>query len=224
LRTTRILKPGVLVTIEVKPDEKLHFIIGSVSDDYRILTCELITEEPRSIDLNKGDKVILVCLSEDGVFRFLAQVQEIKQDPVNLTLALSREASHLQRRKFFRLSEPLVRARYRQITDPVDIYNDELKEAAVKNLSGNGTALVIPVEDELAVGTPVRVEMDVAGQNINLIGEVIRCTSNEPINGMSLLCIQFSLIEERDRDRIIGHLFKEQIKRAGRRSRPYRSI
>jgi c-di-GMP-binding flagellar brake protein YcgR len=158
--------------------------------------------------------------AEDGIYKFIAIVTGVKQDPVMLDLTLARETIHVQRREFFRLSRPLVRAKYCPLTEPEDIFGDNLISAPVKDLSGNGIAFVIPKENELELGTPVRTEIELAsGHYISLVGEVIRCISDEPIKDKSLLCVYFSLIEERDRDRIIGHLFREQIDRAGRRRR-----
>lgn len=223
MRKHKVIKPGLLVMIEVKPGENWPFSIGSVSEDLKSITCELLIEAPRAIGVSKGDELLVVCSVENGIFRFPTTVMEVENDPVQLTLAFVNEATHIQRREFFRLSRPLVRAKYRPLNGPEDIFNSELIDAPVKDLSGNGVAFVIPIEDELPSGTPIRTELELAGgQQVSLVGEVMRCIPNEPMVGKSLLCVYFSLIEERDRDRIIGQLFREQLDRAGRRRRLHR--
>jgi len=223
VRKHKVLKPGLLVMVEIKPGENWPFSIGSVSEDLKSITCELLIENPRTLDIKEGDKLLVVCSVENGIFRFPATVMEVASDPVWLTLALTSKATHIQRREFFRLSRPLIRAKYRPLNGPEDIFESKLIEAPVKDLSGNGVAFVVPIEDELPSGTPIRTEIELAGgQQVSLVGEVMRCIPNEPIIGKSLLCIYFSLIDERDRDRIIGQLFREQIDRAGRRRRLHR--
>ncbi|MHB8842322.1 MAG: flagellar brake protein [Candidatus Aquicultor sp.] len=220
MRKHKVLKPGLLVMIETKPGENWPFSIGSVSMDTKSITCELLIENPRTLDIKVGTELLVVCSVENGIFRFPTRLVAIENDPVQLTLALADEATHIQRRDFFRLSRPLVRAKYRPLNGPEDIFESEAIEAPVKDLSGNGVAFVIPIEDELPSGTPIRTEIELAGgQQVSLVGEVMRCIPNEPINGKSLLCIYFSLIDEHDRDRIVGQLFREQLDRAGRRRR-----
>jgi len=218
VQARKTLKPGEFVVIEVSPGENWPFTIGSVSDDYETLTCELLMEQPRSTDISKGEELLIVCATESGIYKFPARVTGVEQDPVRLSLSLLKGTVHVQRREFFRLSRPYVIASYRAVNGPEDILSGELIEAPVKDLSGNGVGFIVPIENELKSGTPVRIEIElVGGRIVSLIGQVIRCIPNEPINGKSLLCIHFVLIDERDRDRIIGHLFKEQIDRAGKR-------
>jgi c-di-GMP-binding flagellar brake protein YcgR len=204
--------------IEIEPDESWPFTIGSVSDDYDTITCELMINEPRSIKVDTNKELLVVCSTETGIYRFPTTVKEVENDPMRLTLSLFKGAVHIQRREYFRLSRPLVLMKYRPVVSPEDLFTNELKDAPIKDLSGNGVSLIIPVEDEVEPGTPIRTEMQLAsGKSVNLVGEVIRCITNEPINGRSLMCIYFSLIEERDRDKIISQLFREQLTRAGKR-------
>ncbi|HEY3374508.1 MAG TPA: PilZ domain-containing protein [Candidatus Aquicultor sp.] len=221
MRESKVLKPGLFAMVEVKPNENWPFVIGSVSDKADSITCELLVDEPRPINVKVGDELTLVCSTEVGVYRFPTKITAIETDPIRLTLAPQRDgATHIQRREFFRLSRPLVRASYRPLLGPEDIFHSELKEAPVKDLSGNGISFIISINEELAAGMPLRTEIELAGGRIvNLVGEVVRCLTNEPVMGKSLLCVHFSLIEECDRDRIIGQLFREQLDRAGRRRR-----
>lgn len=214
----RILIPGLLITIEIRRGEDWPFVIGSVSENSSSITCEALIDYHESPSINKGDELIITCITENGIYRFPTKVNDIIQNPLQLTLDLLKGANHLQRRDFFRLSRPQIRVRYRPIEGPEDIVNDDLSEVPVKDLSGNGIALIIPKEDELESGMPVKIEIELSsGQVINLVGEVVRCLPNQPINDRSLLCIYFSLIEEKERDRIVGHLFREQLNRIGRR-------
>jgi len=209
--------------IELRPGDEWPFTIGSISDDNRTITCEPLMGHPHQNSIKRGDELIVVYSAEDGVYRFPMKISKIEDDPANLMLTLASDATHIQRREFFRLNRPFVKAKYHPIGDPEDIFGSELIEAPVKDLSGNGIAFIIPKEDELPSGTPVITEVELAdGQVVSVAGEVIRCIPNEPIVGKSLLCIYFSLIEERDRDRIIGSLFREQLDRAGRRRRLHR--
>lgn len=219
MHARKILKPGLFAMVELTPDENWPFVVGSVAEDYKSVTCEPLIERPGQLDIAPGSELLLVCSTENGIYRFPTKVLEVEQDPARLTLGLVFDgATHIQRREFFRLARPLVYARYRALTGPEDIFDRELKEAPVKDLSGNGLSFVIPIEDELQAGSPIKIEIELASrQIINLVGEVVRCLTDEPIKGKSLMCIHFSLIEERDRDRIIGQLFREQLDRAGRR-------
>lgn len=225
MQTHKVLKPGLFITIEIRPGQNWPFTIGSTSDDYKTITCELLMEQPRSLDVKAGEEFLIVCAADSGIYKFPCRVTEIKQDPVQLKLSLLRGNVRVQRREFFRLSRPLVRARYRPVNGPDDILSAELIEALVKDLSGNGMSFIIDKHAELPSGSPLRTEIEVAnGHTIGLIGQVVRCIPDEPIMGKSLLCVHFALIDELDRDRIVGHLFKEQIERAGKQRRaPRRS-
>jgi len=220
LRNHKVLKPGLFITIEIRPRQSWPFTIGSTSDDFNTITCELLMEQPRSIEIKSGEEFIIVCATESGIYKFPTRVVEIEQDPVRLKLSLLKGTVRVQRREFFRLSRPLVRARYRPVNGPDDILTDNLIEAPVKDLSGNGMSFIIDKSAELPSGSPLRTEIEVAnGRTIGLVGQVVRCIPDEPIIGKSLLCVHFALIDEVDRDRIVGHLFKEQIDRAGKRRR-----
>jgi len=218
VNSTRILRPGLFVMIEIEPEESWPFTIGSVSDDYETITCELMIDGPREIKVDTDKELLVVCSTETGIYRFPTRVKEVGSDPMHLTLSIYKGAVHVQRREYFRLSRPLVLVKYRPVMAPEDLFTNELKDAPIKDLSGNGVSLIVPSEAEVEAGTPVRTEMQLAsGKSVNLVGEVVRCIPNNPINGRSLMCIFFSLIEERDRDRIIGQLFREQLTRAGKR-------
>ncbi|MBE0447940.1 MAG: PilZ domain-containing protein [Actinobacteria bacterium] len=220
MRAREVLRPGRLIFIEINPGERRYFAIGFVSDDCGTLTCELLTEQPRSIDVDESEELLAICTTERGIYKFLTRVIEVEQDPVRLTLSLLKKIVHIQRREFFRLSRPCVLAKYRPVNGPEDILSGELIDASIKDLSGNGIALIIPVENVLASGTPVRIEIELAGgQLVGLIGQVARCIPNEPMLGKSLLCVRFELIDEWDRDYIISQLFKERIDRIGKRHR-----
>jgi c-di-GMP-binding flagellar brake protein YcgR len=204
--------------IEIESEESWPFTIGSVSDDYETITCELMIDEPREIKVDVNKELLVVCSTETGIYRFPTRVTELDTDPMRLTLSLFKGAVHVQRREYFRLSRPLVLAKYRPVVAPEDLFTDEMKDAPIKDLSGNGVALIVPSNDEVEAGTPVRTELQlVSGKSVNLVGEVVRCIPNNPINGRSLMCIYFSLMEERDRDKLISQLFREQLTRAGKR-------
>ncbi|MCL6472900.1 MAG: PilZ domain-containing protein [Firmicutes bacterium] len=223
MQASRFLRPGLLVAIEVNPGENWPFTIGYVSDDRQSITCEFLLEKNRHASIETGAELTLTYSAEDGIYRFRGKVVKVTQDPLQISFSLIDNVEHTQRREFFRLIRPMVRARYRPIGGPEDIFDAELIEAPVKDLSGNGIALIIPKEDELPSGMPLVMEIELmSGRQINLIGEVIRCIPNDPVVGKSLLCVHFSVIEERDRDRIIGHLFREQLDRAGRKRRMHK--
>lgn len=223
MQISKFLKPGLLITIEVSPGENWPFTIGYVSEDFKDITCELLFERNRQVEIKSGDELAITYSAEDGIYNLKARVSDAEYDPLKLNLTLTEDVAHTQRREFFRLIRPFVRARYRAVSGPEDIFNTELTEAPVRDLSGNGIAFIIPKEDELPSGTPLITEVELSNGNfISLVGEVIRCIPDQPVVGRSLLCVHFSVIEERDRDRIIGHLFREQLDRAGRKRRMHR--
>lgn len=223
MQAREVLKPGQLITIEVGPGENWPFAIGFISDDYEILTCELLIEQPRSIAINGSEELLITCITEGGIYKFPTKVIGIEQGSARFTLSLLKGIIHVQRREFFRLSRPYVLAKYRPVSGPEDILSGELTEASVKDLSGSGIAFIIPMEDRLAPGMPVRIEIELAGGHIaRLIGQVARCVPDEPISGRSLLCVHFELVDEQDRDYIVGQILKERIDRAGKRLGPPR--
>lgn len=218
MQSRTVLKPGQFITIEVLPGQNWPFSIGSISDDGNTITCELLMERPRFVEIKTNEEFIIVCATESGIYKFPTRVTLVENDPVRLTLSLLRGTVRVQRREFFRLARPLVRARYRPVNGPDDILTADLIEAPVKDLSGNGLSFIIDKSAELPSGVPLRTELELGnGHTISLIGQVVRCIPNEPIVGKSLLCVHFALIDEQDRDRIVGQLFKEQIDRAGKR-------
>ncbi len=223
MQVSKFLKPGLLVSIEVSSGENWPFTIGYVSEDFKSIICDLLLDHHHQVEVKSGNELAIVYSAEDGIYNFKAKVSDVEYDPLKLNLTLTEDAAHTQRREFFRLIRPFVRARYHAISGPKDMSDAKLIEAPVKDLSGNGIAFIISTEDELPPGTPLATKIELSnGRVVSLIGEVIRCIPNEPVFGKSLLCVHFSVIEERDRDRIIGHLFREQLDRAGRKRRMYR--
>ncbi|HZD59697.1 MAG TPA: PilZ domain-containing protein [Anaerolineae bacterium] len=225
MQTREILRQGQFIVIEVAPGENWPFIISSVSSDYKVLTCELIVEQRHPIDMSEDKEFLVTCITEGGVYKFPTRITEVKQDPAIFTLSLLEGMIHVQRRKFFRLSRPCISVKYRPVSGPEDIFSGELIEAPVKDLSGNGIAIIAPLEAGLAVGTPIRIELELTGDhNVSLIGQITRYVPNEPISGKSLLCAHFELINEWDRDHIISDLLKEQVTRVWKRHRLSRGL
>jgi len=129
-----------------------------------------------------------------------------------------KDSMQANRREHFRLNKPGVRIRYKIVSEPEDFLVEDFTDASIENLSGNGVTLQLPLEEEAPIGTRIRLKIELVKANaaMDAIGEVIRQSEDARSKDQNVVHLNFKVIEESDRDRIVGYLFNEQIGRAKR--------
>ncbi len=83
-------------------------------------------------------------------------------------------------------------------------------QGLLHDLSGGGCLLVL--DEELAVGTLIRVHVGVGGPTaLEVVGKVVRSAAVTPKDGTWLFGLEFVKIPERDRERIIKFVFAKHL-------------
>ncbi len=130
----------------------------------------------------------------------------------------TKSSTQANRREHFRLNKPGVRIGYKIVSEPEELLIEDFTVAAAEDLSGSGVALQLPAAEEAPVGTRIQLKIELvkANASIDAIGEVVRRSEDPKNKNQKIVHLNFTVIEEADRDKIIGYLFSEQIGRAKR--------
>jgi c-di-GMP-binding flagellar brake protein YcgR len=145
-----------------------------------------------------------------GLLRAHAEVLERDNQEGWVRLRVLGHAVRLQRREYFRLENPDAKARYRLGSSPGE--PDAYIPASMRNLSGDGVALVVPLND-LESGSSIHVEIELDDARIHAGGRIVQTALHVPHPGKATLRVQFVEIDEQDRARIIRFLFRRQADR-----------
>jgi len=212
----KILKPGQQINLECKTMNK--FWNSNIFDfeNGNVLVASPM-EEMSYVFIKPDTPLIVVAASEAGMYRIPVKVIETRKSPFVLVLQPSDEISAIQRRQFFRLKDPDINLKYIIINTPADYSSKNLKDAKAIDLSGSGIAIELPKEEPVKPETKIKLQIHIPDidTTINAVGKAIRCMEQE--RGTLKICLHYIVIEEKDRDKIIGYLFKEQAKRGRQR-------
>ncbi|MDA8233825.1 MAG: PilZ domain-containing protein [Clostridia bacterium] len=166
-------------------------------------------EGGRPVPMPPGTKIRVNYYDDNATYTFDSSVIERNMGTL-LQISIDRPTSikRTQRRNFVRINTKL----------PVsyNIINDEMSEAAIfqqgitLDISGGGIRFQTSVF--LPEGTVVELKVDIQGHGqISALGKVIRTiSSGEKEKKSYLIGVQFMIIEEKDRDKIIRHIFDKQ--------------
>ncbi len=213
-----ILEPGQQIRIESEQLRESRF--ACVLEINRNIVVELTPGDKESAPPDKGTELVIIATNDKGMFKIKARVIKNRGKNQNtLILApLERDIPVIQRRSHFRLEHPQIRSHCRIIKESKDLLTKDWLEVEISDLSGGGTRLKIDLQYPLPPNTQImlRMTMPESVEVISVVGKVIRCVKIPDKTDRYEICLSFTIIDEKDRDRIVGWLFQQQLEKAGR--------
>lgn len=204
---------AVVPQLSVNQNVEIELLEDNLSGVYRsrvedILADRIILALPLSkgvpVPIRVGSRVLVRYFDQSAIYSFTAEVISRATAPrAILAVRLPETVHRVQRRNYVRLDDNI----------PVTIYKLQEEDltgfdTVTKDISGGGVRLEIPHAYEL--GTELELHLKLPAARIVAVGKVVRCLQLEaPKKGYNI-GIQFTIIEERDRDRIIKYIFDRQ--------------
>ncbi|MHB8842033.1 MAG: flagellar brake protein [Candidatus Aquicultor sp.] len=174
--------------------------------DNRVL-CELL-----DLDINPPDKAAsdlkLSVPHDAGVYVIATRIAEVSRDGREYKFLLNKEYQLVQRRGYYRLSDPHLRIQCR-------IYGETVEDVTVIDVGGGGAALAIhwghPVKlkEDLPVGLDITLP---EGDKIKAHGKTLRVSESNDKSGYQI-GITFTKLDRADRAKLIKFIFDEQLLR-----------
>ncbi len=178
-----------------------HHLAGN-----RVL-CELLDLDTDPPDKDAGDLKLSVP-HDAGVYVLATRVAEVSRDGREYKFLLSDEYQLVQRRSYFRLSEPHLRIKCR-------IYGETVDDVTVLDVSGGGTALAIRWDRPAKLKEDLPVGLDISlpeGGTIQAHGKTLRVSESNDESGCHV-GITFTKLDRADRAKLIKFIFDEQLLR-----------
>ena len=209
------LEPGQSIKLESEARKKTWPSSIQAVDDH--ITVVFPQEDLEGLE--PGAELAILIGADKGLTKMRVRVLgEPVPEPGTLNLApLEEGAQVVQRRAHFRMEKPLVDVSYRIIRESADLMNKEWHDAEVINLSGGGAFIRVISESEILLGTQMMLRISdlSTDETINTVANVIRCTKKKEPADTYEINLNFAVIDEKDRDKLISWLFREQLERAG---------
>lgn len=160
--------------------------------------------------ISSGTGINMYFISEGMFYRMSAVVErkEIKDKIPYLKVRIDGEPEKLQRRQFFRV-DCSVPVKFRIIAEDL---NNPLVKAYTRDISGGG--INVASENSINPGSLLECELSLNDNKvIQFEGEVMRAYEMDSSElKKCLLGISFKKISDKDREAIVGFIFKEQVK------------
>lgn len=157
----------------------------------------------------------VVFIHKDDLYKFKAKVinRGVKDNISYLKISVLGELIKIQRRQFFRF-ECTTPVRYKVLDYPGQTDTEKLpvKKAATRDLSGGGICISTDEKVELNKMLECELELD-EGKSVKFVGQIVRSdlVKNQDVVKYEL-GVLFKKIEYRDREAVIGFIFREQRK------------
>lgn len=174
----------------------------------------------RVIFIPTGAKLRIFFINENGDLMNFSGIITLKEKQGNMAymlVSISGDMEKIQRRDYYRLPCCLD-AGYRIYQEPPEVSETEEDTAPApqpyvqtitRNISGGGICLV--AEHGLDRGTLLDVQLDIGGQDIQVICKLVRCSRLETASGGKYeLGLTYYRISKRDQDFIVRYIFEQQ--------------
>lgn len=187
--------------------------IESVEQDGSICVMTPI-HEGKYLMVHIGVRMKIYTNVKNDYFIFTAKLTK-RQKKGNLQvfiLTVEKEIEKIQRRQFFRLDCNL-KVEYREVNIEGDkiIPKTRFIESITRDISGNG--LCIASNDIVNKHTILECDLEIKEKRIIFIGTVVRIIKKETESNLKYgIGIEFTKIQNRDREMIVGYIFEEQRK------------
>lgn len=208
------LKAGKRAVLEVN-DENGKGLYYTILQDWKEDTVTLGAPIANGayVPLRTGTGVRVGFPTEGGQWTFDGVIVERHLDPLPVVVVTRNTPIFLrQQRDYFRIGMVLP-VNYRVVIDTQQGIYGEWVTVKSRDIGGGG--LLLLAKEALANGTLVEIDLTLPDQSIAIraVGKVVRVTREE-IGGNIVFPtgIQFVAIDEKERDRLIGFIFKEQRK------------
>lgn len=161
-------------------------------------------DKGEAVPINVGDEITVNYWLGTKLYTFRSEVVAVNQEyQQTITVAWPRKKEHLQRRNFLRVQAEI----------PVAfalVGGDDIYHASTLNISGGGVLVKSPIQ--LKVNDELDIQLTIPGKGvIDTVGRVVRCEeSKDSGRQFFLVGIDFTVINERDRERIIGYVFERE--------------
>lgn len=178
-----------------------HHLAGN-----RIL-CELLDTDIDPPDKDASDLKLSVP-HDAGVYVLVTRIAGISRDGREYKLLLSDEYRLVQRRGYYRLSDPHLRVKCR-------IYGETVEDVTVIDISGGGAALAIRWDRPVKLKEDLPVGLDITlpeGGKIQAHGKTLRVGESNDDSGYHV-GITFTKLDRPDRAKLIKFIFDEQLLR-----------
>jgi len=204
-----------LIDNEAKPllNNLLVSEIESVEQDGSICVMTPIYEG-KYLMVHIGVRMKIYTIIKNEYFIFTAKLtkRQTKGNFQVFILLVENELEKIQRRQFFRLDCNL-KVKYREVTIEGDkiLPKTRFIESLTRDISGNG--LCIASNDIINEQTILECELDIKQKCITFIGTVVRLIKKETESNFKFgIGIEFTKIQNKDREMIVGFIFEEQRK------------
>ncbi len=182
-------------------------VVAEITDDIIILYHQLRGQ--KSSVLAPGLNARITYADQIAMYNFETTILEVSGvSRLNIVITLPDKVNRTQRRNYVRIDVRLPLEYYR-LKDGLAT-NFTNYQTTTKDISGGG--LRFTSDFLIALGTELETIIDIPGQGkINAIAQVVRCIPTGRGNVVKYsIGVEFTLIEKKDRERIIRYLFEHQ--------------
>lgn len=195
-------KPQLVSQLEWVEDEATMYIAAPI-------------REGAIFPVHIGTTMNVYLFFKDDLYKFRAKVinRGIKDNIAYLKVTMLGELIKIQRREFFRF-ECSVPIKYKVIEyiEQKDTSKFPVKEAYTRDLSGGG--LCISTDEKVEMNKIVECELQLdEGKIVKFVGQIVRSQLIRISDVVKYeLGVLFKKIEYRDREAVVGFIFREQRK------------
>lgn len=178
--------------------------IEEINDDKMILALPFIGTVP--VPIRAGERIVVYSATKDAVYGVVGEVIKRQLEPLPLLyVAITGNVERVQRRSYVRVPI-LLNVMYRIKGD------EKIYTTYTKDVSGGGIKIVLPEPLRIRDILQVRLELPAPESPIDCEGEVVWTDKEEILSGNKLeeilyAGVEFTLIDEKERERLIRFLF-----------------
>lgn len=168
-------------------------------------------ENKNLVPLYRNNMIEVVYLKEnEGKFFFQAQILEVKNKGLyKIKIKRTTRIKKIQQRNFYRLSCRLPASKNHLLKEDNEERTIEEK-CFIENISGGGIGVSCNFTHN--IGDIVNIDIDSDGIILSIKGEVVRILKSSKQEYKHAIGINFSIIDDADREKIIKFIFKQQRK------------
>ncbi|MCX7795019.1 MAG: flagellar brake protein [bacterium] len=181
--------------------------IEGINDEEIVLALPFIGTIP--VPVRIGEKISIYSVSDDAVYRVDGEIIKRQLEPIPLLqVKINKDIVRVQRRRYVRI--PIVLNIQYKLKE-----TDKIYYTYSKDISGGGIRIVLPEVLNIHSIVEVRIELPPPELSINCEGEIVWIDKQEIVvnNRKEEIIhagIKFTLIEEKERERLIRFLFNYQ--------------
>jgi c-di-GMP-binding flagellar brake protein YcgR len=206
-----IIKAGQIVYIEDLEGNSFPFGVKNVVN-HELCICQALGKKKVPLSPSSTNKIIIVVPEENGAHLISAVIEESIDHNVKLTLRPTGKTDFVQRRRYFRLSQPNVVVHYQLVNEDGTEYPQLPVECLVWDISGDGVGLVIRCTKPIYAGAIIKLYVKVPDhETITVTGEAMRIVTKSVIRNESLVGVRFKSIKEAHRDKLIRYITQMQL-------------